>query len=50
LQTQILEIEIVGALPLLRGPRGLLSGALLGAVALDLRRPQQLFQRGGIFG
>jgi hypothetical protein len=27
-----------------------LSGTLLGAIALGLRRPQQGFQRGGVFG
>ena len=63
LQTEIFEVERIGALGLLRGERGfscaraacasaprLLGGPLLGAIALGLRRPQQGFQRGGVFG
>jgi len=38
LQTQILEVEIVGALPLLRGPHRLLFCPLLRLVALCQRR------------
>ncbi len=64
LQTEIFEVELIGALGLLRGERGfflrqgglrfrvlrVLGGTLLGAIALGLRRPQQGFQRGGVFG
>jgi len=39
LQTQILEVEIVGALPLLLRPRRLLFRPLLRLVALRPRRP-----------
>src|SRR5450631_2767779 len=63
LQTQILHVEIVGALPLLRRPRrflprqgflrfrplGVLVGPLLLAVALGPRCKQQCFQRRGVF-
>jgi hypothetical protein len=48
-QTQILQVQVVSALPLLRRPRGVLVCTLLLAVALGQRHKQQRLQRRGVF-